>query len=89
MAARFALVGVAGAMATAAGLTGWPQGESERAAKACFDAWLAARGGAGNGEVAAIVIARCGPLKCTGRGLPGGIVGQMTTTLKRCIGSLC
>ena len=55
VAARFALVGVAGAMATAAGLTGWPQGESERAAKACFDAWLAARGGAGNGEVSAML----------------------------------
>ncbi|WP_343589680.1 DUF927 domain-containing protein [Paracidovorax wautersii] len=51
VAARFALVGVAGELATEAGLTGWPQGESERAARACFDAWLAARGGAGNGEV--------------------------------------
>lgn len=49
--ARFALVGVAGELATDAGLTGWPAGESERAARACFDAWLAARGGAGNGEV--------------------------------------
>lgn len=51
VAARFALVAVAGNLATAAGLTGWPQGESERAVKACFDAWLAARGGAGNSEV--------------------------------------
>lgn len=53
--ARFALVGVAGELATAAGLTGWPEGESERGARACFDAWLAARGGAGNGEVAAML----------------------------------
>ena len=44
-----------GPLAVDAGLTGWPQGESERAAKACFDAWLAARGGAGNGEVAAML----------------------------------
>ena len=51
VAARFALVGVAGELATEAGLTGWPQGEGERAASACFDAWLSARGGAGNGEV--------------------------------------
>jgi len=51
VAARFALVGVAGELATEAGLTGWPQGEGERAARACFDAWLSARGGAGNGEV--------------------------------------
>lgn len=53
--ARFALVGVAGELATEAGLTGWPVGESERAARACFDAWLAARGGAGNGEVVAML----------------------------------
>ena len=49
--ARFALVGAAGELATEAGLTGWPAGESERGARACFEAWLAARGGAGNGEV--------------------------------------
>ena len=49
--ARFALVGAAGELATEAGLTGWEKGESERAAKACFDAWLAARGGIGNGEI--------------------------------------
>ena len=42
-------------MATAAGLTGWPVGESERAALACFNAWLAARGGKGNGEVLAML----------------------------------
>jgi putative DNA primase/helicase len=53
--ARFALVGAAGEIATAAGLTGWPVGESERAARACFDAWLAARGGIGNGEVVAML----------------------------------
>ncbi len=51
VAARFALVGIAGELATEAGLTGWPVGESERAARLCFDAWLNARGGAGNGEV--------------------------------------
>ncbi len=53
--ARFALVGAAGEMATQAGLTGWPVGESERAAGACFAAWLAARGGCGNGEVLAML----------------------------------
>ncbi|MDI1267798.1 MAG: DUF927 domain-containing protein [Polaromonas sp.] len=53
--ARFALVGAAGELATAAGLTGWPAGESERAARACFNAWLAARGGIGNGEVVAML----------------------------------
>ena len=53
--ARFALVGAAGELATAAGLTGWPAGESEAAARSCFAAWLAARGGNGNGEVWAML----------------------------------
>ncbi len=53
--ARFALVGAAGELATAAGLTGWAVGESERAARACFNAWLEARGGIGNGEVVAML----------------------------------
>ena len=48
--ARFALVGVAGELATEAGLTGWEPRAAERAAKACFDAWLTSRGGMGNGE---------------------------------------
>lgn len=52
---RFALVGAAGELATEAGLTGWEPGESERAARACFNAWLAARGGTGNGEVTAML----------------------------------
>lgn len=53
--ARFALVGAAGELATSAGLTGWPRGEAERAARECFNAWLAARGGIGNGEVSAML----------------------------------
>ncbi len=52
---RFAVVGAAGELATAAGLTGWPVGEAERAARECFNAWLAARGGIGNGEVSAML----------------------------------
>jgi putative DNA primase/helicase len=47
---RFALVAAAGELATTAGLTLWPEGEATRAAKACFDAWLSARGGNGNAE---------------------------------------
>jgi len=42
---------VAGELATEAGLTGWPAGEAEQGVRRCFDAWLAARGGAGNAEV--------------------------------------
>ena len=53
--ARFALVGAAGELATAAGLTGWPAGESERAAVTCFNDWLTARGGSGNGEIVAML----------------------------------
>ena len=55
VAARFALVAVAGELATEAGLTGWPVGEGERAARKCFESWLAQRGGAGNAEVRQMV----------------------------------
>jgi putative DNA primase/helicase len=47
---RFALIAAAGEMATAAGLTGWPEGEAIRAAHTCFAAWLTLRGGAGSSE---------------------------------------
>ena len=47
---RFALIAAAGEMATAAGLTGWPVGDSIRAAHTCFNAWLTLRGGAGSSE---------------------------------------
>ena len=50
VARRFALVAVAGELASHYGLTGWAQGESERAAKACFTAWLESFGGVGNRE---------------------------------------
>jgi putative DNA primase/helicase len=50
VATRFALVGAAGELATAAGVTGWSEGEAEKAARACFEAWLKSRGHAGNGE---------------------------------------
>jgi putative DNA primase/helicase len=55
VATRFALVGAAGELATAAGVTGWQAGEAERAARKCFDAWLRSRGHAGNGEEVAMV----------------------------------
>lgn len=47
---RFALAAVAGELATELGITGWPPGEAERAAVACFRAWLLARGGTGSRE---------------------------------------
>ena len=50
VARRFAVVAAAGEMATAAGLTGWPEGESDRAARRCFNDWLSTRGGLGNSE---------------------------------------
>jgi putative DNA primase/helicase len=52
---KFALVGVAGELATRFRLTGWQIGESEEAAKVCFNAWVDSRGGAGNQEVNAII----------------------------------
>ncbi len=47
---RFALVAVAGEMATRMGLTGWPEGEAKSAALRCFADWLHDRGGIGNRE---------------------------------------
>lgn len=47
---RFALVGAAGELATKWGITGWQQGEAIRAARTCFEAWKARRGGDGNQE---------------------------------------
>jgi putative DNA primase/helicase len=53
---RFALVGVAGELATEAGLTGWPAGTAKEAARRCFNAWIEARpGGIGLAEDAAIL----------------------------------
>jgi putative DNA primase/helicase len=48
-AARFALLALAGELATEYGLTGWPEGAAVDAAAECFTAWRAARG-AGNDE---------------------------------------
>ncbi|HMM58322.1 MAG TPA: DUF927 domain-containing protein [Rudaea sp.] len=55
VAQRFALVAAAGELATAKGLTGWPKGEADKAANACFAAWLRARGTDGAAEPAAML----------------------------------
>lgn len=44
-AARFGLVAVGGELATAEGITGWPQGAANDAAARCFADWLNACGG--------------------------------------------
>lgn len=44
---RFALVAVAGGLATLAGITGWQQGRAFEAISQCFNTWL---GSLGNGE---------------------------------------
>jgi uncharacterized protein (DUF927 family) len=56
-AGRFALAAVAGELATELGITGWELGEATKAAGACFEAWLAARGGAGARETHHLVAA--------------------------------
>lgn len=48
---RFALIGAAGEIATAWGLTGWEPLEAIEGAQTCFRAWLERRGGAGAKEV--------------------------------------
>ncbi len=46
----FALVAAGGELATAAGVTGWADGEATEAATTCFNDWLASRGSAGDIE---------------------------------------
>ena len=50
VARRFALVACAGEMATAWGITGWPEGEATKAAESLMRAWLTTRHGAGAAE---------------------------------------
>lgn len=52
---RFALAAAAGELATAFGVTGWPDGTATTAARVCLHGWLAERGGAGNLEGEAIM----------------------------------
>ena len=52
---RFGLAGAAGELATALGVTNWPDGVALTAARVCLHAWLAERGGAGNMEGEAIM----------------------------------
>ncbi|WP_433886202.1 DUF927 domain-containing protein [Pseudomonas vranovensis] len=54
-AARFGLAAAAGELATALGVTDWPEGTATTAAQVCLSAWLDERGGAGNMEGDAIV----------------------------------
>ena len=55
VARRFLLCAAAGEMAAEWGLLPWEKGEALQAVKACFDAWLSIRGGAGAAEDTAIV----------------------------------
>jgi putative DNA primase/helicase len=51
---RFALVAVAGELATNYGLTGWPNGSAINAAGACFQAWIKYRGGTSSAKELAL-----------------------------------
>jgi uncharacterized protein (DUF927 family) len=50
---RFALIGAGGELATEFGITGWQEGEAERAAEKCFRTWLDRRGSTGDQEIEA------------------------------------
>jgi len=52
VATRFGLISAAGELATAAGITGWPEGAALTAAARCFQDWLRQRGGVGKAEEA-------------------------------------
>lgn len=54
-ATRFGLAAAAGELATALGVTGWPDGLALDSARVCLNAWLAERGGTGNMEGDAIL----------------------------------
>jgi putative DNA primase/helicase len=47
---RFALIAIAGELASANGVTGWLKGEAYLAVKRCFTEWLTARGSSTNSE---------------------------------------
>ncbi len=51
VAARFGLAALAGSLAALWGIVPWDVHESQKAAGACFSAWLGARGGIGSAEV--------------------------------------
>ena len=55
VAARFALAGAAGELATDWGITGWPPGALMQSATTCFKAWLQGFGGEGNREDRAMI----------------------------------
>ena len=50
-AGRLALLAAAGELAQMWGVVPWPEGEADRAAQTCFEAWLATRGGAEPQEI--------------------------------------
>jgi putative DNA primase/helicase len=47
---KFALIGVAGGLATGLGVTPWERGEAQRAARWAFERWLETRGGTSSHE---------------------------------------
>jgi uncharacterized protein (DUF927 family) len=66
VARRFALAAIAGDLATRYGLTGWPEGEAEKAARTCFSAWLKVYGGTGNRDERALLMQVRGFLEAHG-----------------------
>jgi putative DNA primase/helicase len=53
VAARFGLVAAAGELASTMDVVPWVDGEADKAAARCFEAWVSARGGTGAAEIAA------------------------------------
>ena len=55
VARRFGLAAVAGELATDYGLTGWPQGSANEAARICLDSWIESFGGTSDREARQIL----------------------------------
>jgi uncharacterized protein (DUF927 family) len=52
---RFAIIAVAGELATSAGITGWAEGEATEAAARCLRSWIDGRGTSGAGDAEAAI----------------------------------
>jgi uncharacterized protein (DUF927 family) len=87
VAGRFALIGAAGELATAAGITGWEEGTAINAAATCFHDWLHQRGTLTNADEARalaqvrLFFQRYGEARFT----PWAVTDK--TTCPRCLGT--
>jgi uncharacterized protein (DUF927 family) len=86
VATRFALVAVAGELATKAGLTGWETSEASDGVKACFNNWLDGYGGTGNKETSNIIAHVKGFIEAHGASRFEQVEGEPNRTVSNRVG---